>query len=502
MRKLDPIFLIPVAKLVLHLVTFRGYGFFRDEFYYLACSRHLAFGYVDHPPLSIAVLAMQRALFGDSLFAVRLVPAVVGAVTVWVVGLVARELGGSRFAQALAMVAAAVAYLGVFHVFSMNCFDVLLWATAAYLLARLAKEETPGLWIALGLLLGLGLQNKISVLWLGAGLAVSLVATRLRSRLLTPWPWLAGALSLLLFVPHLVWQVTLDWPTLEFIRNATGEKMVEVAPIDFARGQLGMFSPPLTLLWLSGLGFLLLAARARPFRSLAIIYLTVFAILLASGSSRAGYLGPAYTWLLAAGAVAWDSWFRRFGLRWAGPVALGAIVLVQAVLLPFSLPVLPVERYIAYAEAFGVGPSTEERKEVAELPQKYADMHGWRELVDTVAQVYETLPPGEREQVAIFTGNYGNSGALDYYGRERGLPPSISGHNNYWLWGPRGATGDVMIVVGADREDLEPLFERAEPVAVVDCDYCMPYEDDKPVWLARGIRRPLAEVWPGVKHYD
>ncbi len=289
------------------------------------------------------------------------------------------------------------------------------------------------------------------------------------------------------------------WPTVEFIRNATGEKMVEVAPLDFVKGQLGMLSPGVVPLWLSGLFFLLLARDGKRYRLLGWAYLAVFALLMASGSSRSGYLGPAYTWLLAAGAVAWEGWLRR---RWLRGAAVGLVVVSGAASAPFSLPVLPVESYIVYAQALGVAPSTEERKELAELPQHYADMFGWQELVTEVATAYASLSEAERDEVGIFTYNYGNSGAIDCLGRERGLPPSISGHNNYWLWGPRGHSGEVMIVVGSSRESLGRRFAEVERVGTVTCRFCMPYENDKPVWIARGLRQPLAEIWGELKHYD
>lgn len=502
MRRFEPLWVLPAAKLVLHLATFRGYGLFRDEFYYVACSERLAFGYVDQPPFSLAMLAGVRAVFGDSTFAIRLLPAILGALCVLIVGLVARRLGGGRYAQSLAMTAFGLSYLYVFHVYSMNGFDVLAWVSVAYVMIRIAQDGSPWWWIALGMVLGLGLENKISVLWLGFGLAVGLVATQERRWLTTPWPWVAATLAAVLFLPHVLWQIAHGWPTLEFIKNATGEKMIDVMPLDFLRGQLTMLNPAVTLLWISGLGFLLFHRAGRPYRLLGWVYLAVFALLMASGSSRAGYLGPAYTWLLAAGAVTWERWMASPGRRWARGPVLVLVMLACVVRAPFSLPVLPVERYVAYAEALGVAPSTEERKALAELPQRYADMFGWRELVDAVTAVYETLPPADRERVAIFTANYGNSGAIDYLGTPRGLPPSLSGHNNYWLWGPRGYTGEVMIVVGASREQLSRLFANVERAGTVTCRYCMPYENDKPIWIARGIRRPLAELWPELKHYD
>ena len=373
-------------------------------------------------------------------------------------------------------------------------------ARLAYLIVRILERSESRLWILLGALLGLGLQNKISVLWLGAGLVVGLLVTRDRRWLATRWPWLAGGLSLVIFLPHILWQVRLGWPTLEFIRNATGEKMIDVAPLDFVWGQLTMFGPAVVPLWLGGLVHLFVGDRR--FRLLGWVYVSVFAILLLSGSSRSGYLGPAYTWLFAAGAVAFEGWLARRELRLPREAAVALVLVVGLLLLPFSLPVLPVETYIAYAGALGVGPSTDERKELAELPQGYADMHGWQELVDSVAEVWDALPREDRARAAIFTYNYGNSGAIDYLGRARGLPPSISGHNNYWLWGPRDYTGEVMIVLGGDDGGLRRHFESVERAGTIDCDYCMPYEDNRPIWIARGSHRPLAEVWPEQKHYD
>ena len=295
MSRLRTIGLFTLAKLLLHLATTSGYGYFRDEFYYLACAEHLAPGYVDHPPLSIVFLWVVRHLFGDSLPALRLLPAVLGAASVALVGLMARALGGGRWAVALAMTGALVApeYLALNHFYSMNAFDIFFWALAAWLLIRLIGGANPRLWLLLGLVLGLGLANKISVLWLGAGLFVGLVATPQRRWLTTRWPWLCGTVSAALFAPYVFWQVRHDWPTLEFIHNATTEKMVGVAPLDFLVGQIKMMHPLTLPLWLGGLVFLFFHSEGRRYRLLGFIYLTVFFMLALSGSSRSGYLSPA-----------------------------------------------------------------------------------------------------------------------------------------------------------------------------------------------------------------
>ncbi len=494
---------LPAVKLLLHLLSHRGYGYFRDEFYYIACSRRLAFGYVDQPPLSILLLRGARALFGDSLLAIRLLPAVAGALTVLLVGLMARALGGGRFAQALAMIAALAApvYLGVDHYYSMNAFDLLFWALAAYLLIRIFRGDDPRLWIVLGIVLGLGLLNKISVLWLGFGILVGLLMTSRRRLLLTPWPWAAGGLAALLFLPHVVWQVANGWPTLKFIHNATAGKMAGVSPPGFLLEQIRIMNPVVAPIWIAGLAYLLFFREGRSFRPLGWAYLAVLVVLLSPGTSRAGYLAPAYTWLLAAGGVALDDLYARWRRPWLKSLTV-ALVLSGVALAPLALPILPVETYIRYSRALGFAPSTDEKKEVAALPQWYADMHGWESIVLTVAGVYDSLPPAEREKAAIFAPDYGVAGALDLLGRERGLPEALSGHNNYWLWGPRGQTGEVVIIVGGSEEEISRLFASVERAAMIDCGYCMPYENHRPVWIARGLKRPLAEIWGGLKNYN
>jgi hypothetical protein len=493
---------LPAAKLLLHLATFRGYGVFRDELYYVACSDRLAAGYVDHPPLSILLLWGVRRLLGDSLWALRLLPALAGAATVLLVGLTARELGGGRFAQALAMTSVLVApvYLALGHFYSMNAFDLLFWSAAGYLLARFPGGGSRA-WLTLGVVLGLGLQNKISVLWLGFGLVVGLVFSARRRQLLTPWPWLAGLIALALFLPYVLWQVAHGWPTLEFIRNATQVKMAPVAVPEFLLSQLGMMNPVTAPVWSVGLAWLLLAPSARSFRLLGWAYVAVLALLAGSGSSRAGYLAPAYGWLLAAGGVAVARALERTP-PWARRAALAAVLAGGAVWAPFGLPLLPVETYVAYAQRLGVAPSTAERKQLDRLPQFYADMHGWESIAATVAGVHRGLPVKERVQSIVFAHNYGVAGAIEYFARQYGLPPAFSGHNNYWLWGPPDDSARVAIIVGGDESEHLQACGSVETAGKTDCGYCMPYENHQPVFVCRGLKLTVRELWPSLKHYD
>jgi 4-amino-4-deoxy-L-arabinose transferase-like glycosyltransferase len=281
---------LALAKGLVHVATnlTGGYGFFRDEFYYIACSEHMAWGYVDQPPLSIAVLWLSRLLFGDSLFAIRLLPAVAGAVVVALAGLITRQLGGSRYAQVLAATSVIVAplTLGVNSIYSMNCFDVLFWTLTFYLVVLIVKNDTQKRWLLVGSVLGLGLLNKISVLWLGVGLAVGLLFTPNRKLFLAPRVWLAAAIALLLFLPHMIWQVSHQFPTLEFIRNATSNKYVAVSPLAMFSQQILSMNPSTFLIWASGVVYFLVAKSVKQFRVLPIIYLTVFLVLCINRNSK------------------------------------------------------------------------------------------------------------------------------------------------------------------------------------------------------------------------
>lgn len=522
--------LFPLAKLVVHLWTIPGYGIFRDELYYLASVDHLAWGFVDHPPLSIAILAVWTGIFGDSLFTVRLVPALAGAATVLLVGLTARALGGRAVALAVSMAAALAApiYLALDHFYSMNALDLLIWAAAAYLLVLLFRPQpeasedddfTPyeraererRLWIALGVVLGLGLLNKISVLWLGAGIGVGLLATPARRKLATQGPWTAGLVSLGLFAPHLVWQAVNGWPTLEFMANATSMKLAPTSPLELLGAQVLTTGPLAALLWIAGLAFFLFAQSARPWRLLGVAWLTVFAILALSGSSRANYPAPSYTWLFAGGAVALELGLARLSnprlARALGIAAAGALVGSGALIAPLALPILEVDDFIAFRERVGIETPNDEGKQEAALPQFYADMHGWEEIVDDLEAAFRSLPPEDQARARIVADNYGVAGAVDVLGARRGLPPALSGHNSYWMWGAqeiaRGLELDVLILHGAEREDLEGLFGQVELAGTVDCGLCMPYENGQEIWIVRDPVDGLTaeEVWLLTKKY-
>ncbi len=489
-------------RLALHIATAPGYGIFRDELYYLACANHLDFGYVDHPPFSIALLAFWRLLFGDGLFALRFLPGVAGAATVFLTGLTARELGGGRSAQVLAALAAFFApfFLAVSHFYSMNAFDLVAWAGLMLLAVRILVRDEPRLWLWFGALAGLGLENKYSVAFLGIGLVVGLALTRQRRQLLSPWLWAGGALALLLFAPHLVWQVTHGSPSLEFMRNATELKNLPIGPLDFLGGQIVLLHPLLAPLWLLGLGALLFGAGFARVRALGIAYVAILALMLLT-NAKVYYLAPVYPLLFAAGAVALDAFFARRAWPNAPVFAGAAIVVAGLALLPMTIPILPPETFIAYSNAIGLGAPKMERGAPAELPQIYADMFGWRDLTAEVARVWSALPERERARAVIISQNYGEAGAIDYFGPALGLPQAISPHNSYWLWGPGDWDGRVAVVIGEIPPEIAALFGSIEKLGHRSCALCMPYESELAIYVARDLRIPVPELWARIKRF-
>lgn len=495
--------IIAAVKLCMHLYAGRHYGYFVDELYYIACSDHLDWGYVDQPPLIALLTKIVRLLLGDSLPAIRLLPALAGAGTVLLTGLLARELGGGRFALGIATLGVLVApgFLATDNLLSMNAFEPLFWSGCAYVLIRIIKTGNQKLWAWFGLLAGIGLQNKHSMLIFGCGIVVGLLLTPERRFFRTPWIWVGGALALVIFLPNLLWNIHYHFPFLELQENIrrTGRN-VPLPPLTFL-SQLTLTMLPLTVpLWLAGLWYYLFSERGKAFRTLGWAWLLTLGSVMVL-NPRVYYAYPAFPILFASGGVALEMWLARTRLRWAKSGYVAAMVLVSAVFLPFAIPVLPVESYIRYATLMHFQPPRIETHKLGPLPQLYADQFGWEEMVATVARVYNNLPPEVRSRTAIFGQNYGQAGAVDLFGSKYRLPKAISGHQNYFLWGPRNYTGESVIVMQGRKEDLEKWYEVVGRVARVDHPYSMPYEHFD-VFYCRNLKWPLKDVWPQVKNWN
>jgi len=490
-------------KLTIHLLANGGYGYFRDELYYIACSGKLDFGYVDHPPLVALATKLSRLLLGDSLFSLRLFPAIAGALVVLLTGLIVRELGGKKFAQALACLAVIISpvFLVTGNHMSMNVFDHLFWALSALLLIRILRTKSTKLWIALGIVLGVGLQNKHSIFFFGFGLLVGLMLSSARKHLFTLEMWLGLAVAFLIFLPHLIWQFIHGFPSVEFIRNASLYKNLSLSPQEFLLGQIiemHVFLFPLLLL---GLVHFLFLKPAKPYRVFGWMYISIFGLFILT-SAKTYYIAPLYPMMFAGGAVLFEIIIERWSLSWLKPATLAFLCGGGLLSAPMALPILPVETFIKYAEYLELSAPRSEDHETGPLPQHFADMFGWEELTRSVSDVYNDLPPRDQGQCGIFAQNYGEAGAIDFFGRKYGLPEAVSGHNNYWIWGPRHYTGEIMIIIGGTEADYERIYESVEQVGLFMHDYVMPYENNLPLFVCRGLKVSMEELWPEVKHYE
>lgn len=493
------------ATLLLHALVMTQYGWFRDEFYYLACAARLDWGYVDHPPLVAVLTAAVTRLLGDSLVALRILPAAAHAGVVLLAGWMAREFGARTFGQTVAAAAVAVTpvLLALSHIMSMNSLDMLFWTLCSAVLARAIARDDPRGWLVFGLIAGIAFQNKISILFLGAGLAAGILVAGPRHHLRTRWPWLGGMTALLIALPHLIWQHANGWPTLEFMRRAQEVKNVAMPPAEFLAEQVLQNNPLAAPLWIAGLMWLLMAPVARRWRLFGLAYLVILAVFLRT-AAKPYYLAPFYPVLFAAGGAAIERWSEPLGRAAKTTTRAAVLLLVLAggiIGAPLAIPVLPVETYVRYQDALGLKPSVGEQHDMGPLPQFYADMFGWQELVEEVTTAAARLTPAERAEAVIYVQNYGQAGAIEHLGRGRGLPPVVAGHNSYFLWGPVRPHTRTLIIVGGLAEEHDECGSL-EQTGRVHQPLAMPYENGKAIFVCRQLSQPLGALWPSVKHFE
>lgn len=493
--------ILATLTFVIHLIAnaLGGYGIFRDELYYIACANHPDIGYVDHPPLSIWILSAWKFIFGDSLFSLRFLPALCSGFTTFIVGRITGKLGGEKYAVVLACLATMLApiFLAFFGLFNMNAFDLLLWSLVFLVLLQYNRNPRAKYWYWLGIIIGLGALNKISMIWLGAGIFIGVLLTSKRTILRTIDPWIAGCIAATIFLPFVIWNITHDFAHLEFIRTASSEKYASQNPVTFFSGLLFIMNPFAVPIWLAGFWFLL---AQKNYRIVGFAVLTVLIILLINVHSKPEYFASAMTVLLPAGSVQIEKLLKRRYLRLIRLPYIICLTALGIFLIPLTVDILPVESFIKYQFALGMtAPSTEGHR-MSSLPQHYADRFGWEQMANVTAQVYASLPDSDKQHCLIYGRNYGEAAAIDFYGRKFGLPPAISQHNSYWYWSLNHLKQDVIIIViGVTKEDLLEDFEDVQQVGFIKSDYVMPYENELPVFICRKLRRPVLELWNGRK---
>ena len=493
--------MLGIACLALHLVVNGGYGVFRDELYFIVCGQRLAWGYVDQPPLIPLLAAWSHAVFGNWLTGFRLVPALVMSATVAATCEFTRAAGGGRFAQWLAglCVLFAVFFLAIGLLFSTDTFQPLTWLACSWFLVRLEQTKNERWWLAFGAVAGVSLLTKYLIAFYIVALGVGLLATPLRRSLARPWLYGGALLGLLIVLPNILWQQAHGWPFLELGRAAAGGKNVALSPWAYFAQQLLLIGPLAAPVWITGLYACLRKPTLTVYRAFPIAYVLLFAFFVAT-HGKAYFVASIYPALFGIGAAALEGWLRTTAVR---GTALVLVVVSGAVAVPLAIPVLPEAAYIAYAAAIGLGPSATagEHQKLGVLPQHFADMHGWPQMAAKIAAVYRRLPPHDRAKAVFLGVDYGEAAAVDVFGGRYGLPPAISGHNNYFLWGPRGADGSVLIVMGPYWGGLFPAYGRVEVAGRIDDPYAMPYETG-PIYVLRDPKVPFAAIWPRLKHYE
>jgi Dolichyl-phosphate-mannose-protein mannosyltransferase len=410
-----------------------------------------------------------------------------------------RVVGGGRFAQWLAgsCVLLGPIFLIQGVLFSTDLFQALTWLGLGWALVRLEQTGDERWWLVFGAIAGFSLNTKYLIAFYLVALAAGLLATPQRRSLLRPWVYLGAILTAVMVLPNLLWQQAHGWPFIELGKAGSAGKNIQMSPLAFLLQQILLIGPLTAIVWLFGLW----ACVVRPKLAVAGAFAIAWLLLLLAFDASHGkpyYLSAIYPTLLVFGAVRIEELLDNAVARAA---ALAGVVVLGVLLAPLTLPILPVDVFIRYQKAIGVTPSTGERLTLGGLPQHYADMFGWREMAEKIAAVYRSLPAQDRARAVFFGSNYGEAAAIDVFGRRLGLPAAISGHNNYYLWGPRDHDGSVVIIVGGSTQHYAELFNSVEIAGRIATPYAMPYETDKPIYVLRGMMMPLQDYWPQVKVY-
>lgn len=497
------IILAALAKFSIHMYNAPDYGFFGDELYTIALSRHPAWGYVDLPPLVPALVAISRALLGESLFAMHVFPALAGSATLVFVCLIAREFGGKWFAVAISALGfiGVPIWLGVNSIFAYDGIDQMVLAAFLYVLVRFLRTGNRKLWLLLGLLAGMACLAKTTILFFGPGFLLALLISKYRHDLLTPWPWLGAGIFAVVVSPYLFWQMTNQWPTLEYWAKYGTARVYQASPAQYLTNLLAYMHPLLTPLWLVGLYAVFRPLNKVNYRFLGLLFLATLALMFALHASIR-MLAALFMPLLAAGAVfveqlsakaVWGKWLKAAVTVYLAAVAVFSILL--------NLPILPIDQLQAFAKTFDFMTFTvkEFNGQAFRLSPILSGRVGWDDLVQEVAAVYAELPPEEQAIAGIYTDWYMPAGAIDHLGIEYGLPHAVSGALTYYLWGP-GSSWEVMIIVTHKTNNTSVFFEQCELEKAVEREYDVPV--GRPfIYVCRKPKVSAEVIWSSMKSY-
>jgi 4-amino-4-deoxy-L-arabinose transferase-like glycosyltransferase len=517
--------ILALAALLLHLWANDGYDYFIDELNFIVCGQHLDWGYIDHPPLVPLIARISRELFGESLLGLRLVPALAAAGLAGLAAEAARRLGGGLFSRWLAglTVLAAPVLSADGLLLSADTLQPLAWLASAMILISVTKETRPPVWIGLGVIVGLALLAKYLMAFFLLAAAVGILLTPARRMLATKGPWLAIAVAFLILLPNLLWQYRHGWPFLQLNSAAYNGRNLTISLFSYLTEEMLIVGPLTAPIWIAGLVGFAFSPKLSGGRWLAIAWIVLMSLMLVL-HGKSYYPAAIYPILLAGGAVVIESLIRAQAARMA---VLAATVFAGVTLAPFTLPILPVDRFISYqgfiARVAGLASQQVaiDKQPTGELPPNYANMFGWREMASAVGRAYADLPPDLRDHAVFLARDYAEAAALDVFGGA----PAISSNNNYFLWGPQDHDGSVVLLLstapspelrtayaglGANarigeveevRQDLLELYGSAEPVAYINPDHAYPFGRHMTLWLCRDRHTSLVADWDRLRLY-
>jgi hypothetical protein len=492
--------------ILIYLSTFnKSYGYFIDEFYYIACADNPAFGYVDHPPLAPLVLTVFQFVFGTSVHAIRFLPALAAAAVVFCTGILAKETGGNKFAQLLAAcsLAAMPVTIAFGGFYSMNAFEPLLAVLLLLIMVKMIKSGNVKLWLYAGVFMGLGMMNKHTFAVFIIALLFVLILSGKWKLLFNRWFALGGLIGFIIFLPNIIWQILNDFPSLEFYRNITMYKNVYTPPVDFIMGQVMQMSPSTIPIWLAGTFYFFFSGKYKDYRFLPLLFISLFLFMMISGSSRADRLAFAYPAAFAGGAVFFTDIINRWNAAWLKYILIVFVFTGLVLAVPIILPYFNYETAKAHTEFLGINTELEKGKKPP-LPQLLADRIGWEAKAMLVVNAYNSLSEDDKKQTIIAAGNYGQAGAIELFGKPYSLPPVACAHNNYYLWSKDRVNGSILLQLDDDisYEGLTRLFDKVEMhPGIFRNAYVSSHENNLVVFICRGPKIPPIEMLKQSKHF-
>jgi Dolichyl-phosphate-mannose-protein mannosyltransferase len=501
------LFIIAFANfLLVYLSSFvKGYGYFIDEFYYIACASRPAFGYVDHPPLAPLILTAFQFVFGNSILSIRILPDLAESASIFFTGILVKEMGGGKFAQSIGACAMAaspmIVAFGGFY--SMNAYEPLLAVILLIIVVNMIKENNPKKWLQLGIVMGLGLMNKHTFIVFIVVTVVSFLIAGKWRLVLNKWFAIGSLITFIIIMPNIIWQIQNNYPSLEFYKNAGTQKNIYTPPLTFFLTQVMDNSPFTFPFWFAGAIYLLFSKKIKEFKFLGILFLGLFLVMMLSGSSRPDRLAFAYPAAFAGSALLLESFILKHNFNWLKPALIVFLYIGLAIGLPMILPYFSYEQVEAYTKFIGINTELETGNKPA-LPQMLADKIGWEDKFNLVLNAYNSLSSKDKKETIIAAGNYGQAGSIELFGKKYNLPPVVCGHNNYYLWSKDKLRGNILLQL-TNPGDLNRLKELFKDVKEFSFEFTNPFvtshENNLVVFICREPKIPYSEMLERARFY-